>query len=154
MSNTIITQSPTQFNKTEYRNCPYCGEAKTESDFSGDNTYCRACFYQATRDSQEKYRKSLRGKASRTAYLANYYAEQHGVAGTLTQQDVLELFEKHPKCLRCASEENLSVDHIKPMSIGGSNTLDNLQVLCRSCNSAKGQRIKNYSYRVRLGFVE
>lgn len=31
-------------------------------------------------------------------------------------------------------------DHIKPESWGGETSLDNLQTLCRSCNSKKNNR--------------
>jgi len=44
-------------------------------------------------------------------------------------------------CQRCAQREQLSVDHIVPRSRGGMDTLDNLQTLCRSCNSKKGQKV-------------
>ena len=35
---------------------------------------------------------------------------------------------------------NLTVDHVVPQSKGGSNHLDNLQLLCAACNSMKGTR--------------
>jgi len=44
------------------------------------------------------------------------------------------------KCRNCRSTENLSVDHIEPWSLGGSNDLDNLQTLCLRCNASKGAR--------------
>lgn len=41
-------------------------------------------------------------------------------------------------CRHCGSRRFLSVDHIHPESKGGTLALDNLQTLCRSCNSRKG----------------
>ena len=41
-------------------------------------------------------------------------------------------------CLYCGSESNLSIDHVFPVSRGGDNRPDNLQTLCRDCNSRKG----------------
>ena len=41
-------------------------------------------------------------------------------------------------CISCGSESDLSVDHIYPVSRGGGNDPDNLQTLCRTCNSRKG----------------
>lgn len=41
-------------------------------------------------------------------------------------------------CLVCGATEDLSLDHIHPYSLGGLDTVDNLRVLCRPCNSRKG----------------
>jgi len=45
------------------------------------------------------------------------------------------------KCRHCGTSENLSVDHIIPESKGGTLDLDNLQTLCRPCNSRKGAKL-------------
>ncbi|MEU1736498.1 HNH endonuclease [Streptosporangium sp. NPDC020145] len=45
-------------------------------------------------------------------------------------------------CLRCGATTDLSLDHVHPYSRGGSDEPDNLQTLCRSCNSAKGARVE------------
>lgn len=57
--------------------------------------------------------------------------------------DIIALFGS--RCLRCGSEVGLSVDHVIPLFLGGSNKLDNKQLLCVSCNSSKG--IKTFDYR-------
>lgn len=43
-------------------------------------------------------------------------------------------------CSYCGSTENLSIDHILAESKGGKTIADNLQTLCRSCNSRKGAK--------------
>lgn len=44
-------------------------------------------------------------------------------------------------CLHCGSLDDLTLDHIVPWSLGGSDDPDNLQTLCRACNSRKGARV-------------
>lgn len=52
-----------------------------------------------------------------------------------------EVFERDGhKCKHCGSGRWLRADHIVPECRGGPTTLDNLQTLCRSCNSRKGAR--------------
>jgi hypothetical protein len=41
-------------------------------------------------------------------------------------------------CVTCGSGDDLTLDHIKPWSLGGADTVENFQTMCRSCNSAKG----------------
>lgn len=43
-------------------------------------------------------------------------------------------------CRRCSTADRLTIDHIKPVSRGGTNDISNLQVLCHPCNSRKGDR--------------
>ena len=44
-------------------------------------------------------------------------------------------------CAFCGSTERLCKDHIHPLAIGGSNSVDNLRPLCRSCNSRKSKKM-------------
>lgn len=43
-------------------------------------------------------------------------------------------------CAHCASTKNLEVDHIQPVSLGGSSERNNLQPLCATCNRSKRNR--------------
>ena len=41
------------------------------------------------------------------------------------------------RCRKCRSARRLEIDHIVPLSKGGSSEKSNLQVLCRRCNRSK-----------------
>jgi len=42
------------------------------------------------------------------------------------------------KCVYCGCSENLTIDHVRPKSKGGTDTADNCVTACRPCNQAKG----------------
>lgn len=44
------------------------------------------------------------------------------------------------QCVNCRSSDYLEVDHAIPVSMGGSADINNLQILCRKCNSKKRDR--------------
>ena len=49
-------------------------------------------------------------------------------------------------CVRCGKklrEGDAEVDHILPQKYGGGNGLDNLQCMCKHCNSSKGASLKD-----------
>ena len=50
------------------------------------------------------------------------------------------------KCVDCGSNENLTIDHIKPQIFGGTGELDNLATRCRSCNSRKGVALESQKF--------
>lgn len=41
------------------------------------------------------------------------------------------------KCDKCGSTDDLELDHIVPLSQGGDDTIENLQVLCSACHAMK-----------------
>jgi 5-methylcytosine-specific restriction endonuclease McrA len=48
-------------------------------------------------------------------------------------------------CPGCGeTEEKLTVDHVVPVALGGTSNPDNLQPLCRRCNSRKGKKTVRY----------
>jgi hypothetical protein len=47
-------------------------------------------------------------------------------------------------CLKCGKRPATSIDHVKALSEGGQNTVENLQLLCTNDNKAKGKREEDY----------
>jgi len=45
------------------------------------------------------------------------------------------------RCVFCGTTDGaFHIDHIKPVSLGGDNSFDNLQLLCEKCNLAKSNK--------------
>jgi 5-methylcytosine-specific restriction endonuclease McrA len=77
---------------------------------------------------------------------AKYRAKQAGYSGphfTATEWHELVL-ACGGRCLACGSREDLTVDHIVPLALGGSNTIENVQPLCSVCNGSKGGETRDY----------
>lgn len=45
------------------------------------------------------------------------------------------------RCVHCGTTEDITQDHIIPLIHGGANSIDNIQPLCRSCNSKKSSKM-------------
>ena len=55
--------------------------------------------------------------------------------------------QREGRCNGCRGEflfRNFTVDHIIPDSRGGTDHIENLQLLCGHCNSVKGDRPQEY----------
>jgi 5-methylcytosine-specific restriction endonuclease McrA len=77
---------------------------------------------------------------------AKYRAKQAAYGGPhFTVAEWRELLEAcGGRCLRCGQVADLTVDHVIPLSIGGSNTVENVQPLCSECNGIKGCETMDY----------
>ncbi len=61
---------------------------------------------------------------------------------TITKAMRTEVYRRdNGQCVECGSKEQLHFDHILPVAKGGTTAVCNLQLLCQSCNLAKGARI-------------
>lgn len=67
------------------------------------------------------------------------------IEGSFTLEQWQEMKQKYnytcPCCGRKEPEIKLSIDHIIPITKNGTNWINNIQPLCRSCNSKKGNKV-------------
>lgn len=58
--------------------------------------------------------------------------------GQHTQEQWFRLLnECHHQCVRCGSSGSLTKDHIIPIAWDGSDSIENIQPLCKKCNCSK-----------------
>lgn len=86
-----------------------------------------------TKNNYEKYIKLCRVRKLRRI------ARQKNAEGTFIKKDIEKLFVlQQGKCACCCEKlTNYHIDHIMPLSLGGSNWPTNLQILCPHCNMSK-----------------
>jgi 5-methylcytosine-specific restriction endonuclease McrA len=76
----------------------------------------------------------------------NNQSRRRGAQGRHTRIEISDLHKKQKyKCAGCLSsiKDKFEVDHIIPISKGGSNWIANIQLLCRTCNRDKGALYPN-----------
>jgi len=109
-----------------------------------------------------EYRKSAKGKVSFKKSKRKYQQTDKGKvvdsnashrrraiiknAGSYTAEEWNDLLARYNyTCLCCGRVDRpLTADHVIPLSLGGSNSIDNIQPLCQRCNSTKGIRYIDY----------
>lgn len=84
---------------------------------------------------EQAKRSSMWDRTERLEYL-----RRRSSASNYTQRPEvrLRIFTRDGfRCCQCGVTEGLTIDHIIAVHRGGNNVDDNLQTLCRSCNSRK-----------------
>lgn len=81
-------------------------------------------------------------------YAQNRRARKVRNGGSFTEAEWQALKAHHHfRCLCCHKEEpriKLTVDHVVPVTQGGSNDIRNIQPLCLKCNLSKGTQTRDY----------
>ena len=68
------------------------------------------------------------------AATANSLAKKLGVPGRLTESDYMDFFLSKGQCEACGSRDHNVFARKVAFDDGGTNTVDNLRLLCRVCN--------------------
>jgi 5-methylcytosine-specific restriction endonuclease McrA len=136
-----------------FEDSPDCTICRS-SDWYGKKTYIQASRNRMIRDWQKRNKDKVRANAkkqsikNRATYKRNLAIRLWREAtadGEYTIEEWLALIAQHGyACVACKERKPLTADHVVPLSQGGANTIDNIQPLCRSCNSAKGNKIIDY----------
>ncbi len=110
-----------------------------------------------SRDYYRNHKEELAEKKRRNRKKENYYqavrrARKLNSQGQYTFEDTQILLQaQNEKCLKCkkpfTEKNSYSIDHIVPLSKGGSNDIRNLQLLHRSCNTSKHTKTIDYRSR-------
>ncbi len=90
-----------------------------------------------------KYKHSKRGLE--TAKRSNHKRRARiiGNGGSYTKEELALLREAFRGiCPLCEKKAKLTIDHIVPLSKGGTNDIENIQLLCLSCNIKKSNRLE------------
>jgi hypothetical protein len=83
---------------------------------------------------KEKQKLSPEGKRKTRRAIACRVTNMAPVRQAVFQRD-------NYMCRYCGSKDNLTVDHIIPVSKDGKDEFDNFQTLCKKCNSSKLDKV-------------
>jgi 5-methylcytosine-specific restriction endonuclease McrA len=107
-------------------------------------------YHNNNRDRLNKYRKehhkTERGKLIHKLSSQNRrYRKQYNTnpGDKLTKKNIEYLTEVYKHCAYCSTpltSENTHIDHIHPLSKGGSHSIDNVVLSCKDCNLKKNAK--------------
>lgn len=90
-------------------------------------------------------RKTPEYKSNKRASNHTYKARKKNAQGTHTGKDIdIQFRSQRGKCWHCGKKldpDDYHVDHLTPLSRGGSNAADNIVITCPHCNMSKNDRL-------------
>jgi 5-methylcytosine-specific restriction endonuclease McrA len=163
------------YNKQIMKECTLCKQTKEQSNFTkrtgtkdGLEYRCKDCIKAIRGDkykgkylyadlspearSKEKLRKK-KYKRDHPEIVSTInrmtYVSRKNLSIECTNAEVKQFISEHKVCVRCGSTEELTLDHIIPVSWGilSRHALDNFQMLCNHCNGLK-KNLSSIDFRV------
>lgn len=126
--------------------CKECGETKPKTEFSKrpSGKICNECLPSYNAQQHRKHKDYYQGKNRERVI------KLRGVSGTHTKLEWAQVkASQNYKCLCCGRSEpdiELTKDHVIPLAKGGTDNIENIQGLCRNCNSKKA--VQEIDYRM------
>ena len=120
---------------------------KTKEIMSSDYKVCNKCKKSKSRDSfyLDRGRTAWWRKECHSAYKID---KELRFIAFKQQESTVEQTASH-KCVKCLGPlgSTWHADHIVPRSLGGEDSVDNIQIMCVGCNITKGNR-ESIDYRI------
>ena len=141
-----------------HKTCACCMDRKPFSEFSpskrgtaGLSSYCKPCnrkkFYDKEKGRKSSARYRIRHKERwRASHRLHQFKRRSNVSttndGTVTDSVLRDLYSKEicTYCNRKTPEDKRTIDHVIPLSRGGTHSASNLTMACLSCNCSKGAK--------------
>ena len=152
---TPFYEKPENFNRDTHKYCPMCKTVLEHSKFGKDKhrgdglkSYCKKCMVKTVGRWQKKnpHKKKLYNKnykKNNKIKINQINAKRRAITRNAKTYEISTKDYKkltNSRCFLCGSNENSSIDHIIPLSKGGSHGIGNLQILCLHCNTSKQDR--------------
>jgi 5-methylcytosine-specific restriction endonuclease McrA len=151
------TQVGVSSHETPMKKCYKCKEIKSLDDFYRDRSSwdgykgaCKSCSNKAVRawieNNRDSRREHVRAFDKRNPEWNNAKTAKRRSQRKAAEVEELDnlyierVYEFYGRiCLSCESED-VSLDHVIPLSKGGTHSYKNFQPLCMACNMKKGNR--------------
>jgi hypothetical protein len=131
--------------------CSRCKEQKPLCDFhtysasvDGHQSNCKRCnseylkLWKKTETGRERYSQWKQTDKARDTRWKNKRKRRALNRGSFSKSQfnyILDIYSH--TCLLCGATEDICADHVVALATGGVNTIDNIQPLCRLCNTLK-----------------
>jgi 5-methylcytosine-specific restriction endonuclease McrA len=107
------------------------------------NAYSREYHKNHRKHYNEVHRKWVGKNKDKARHIdRKQHARRKQAIGSHTLEEWNEIKKaQNYRCAKCGKKKKLTIDHIIPLSKGGTHYRDNIQALCKSCNCKKSNKM-------------